>query len=237
MKKSLLLAGALLLFAGSSQAQYDYMNSIAGRWGVAGNAGYALYAMNNVNSDIDNVNNFVTSLGGSSLEKITGGLNVNASVFYGLTDYLLLGMEFGGLNAYTENEAFPGELQSYYVSGLEFGVFGKAVFPVEETFLWTLGLGLIGVTTSDAEYHLAGTGGGTLVQTYKGTAAGVKIMGGGEWFLTPYMAVGAEIGYRYAKIEEVTDRDEIARWVNGDGSNFTIDYSGPYGQGGIRVYF
>lgn len=236
MKKTVLLAGVLLLFAGSSQAQYEYMNSIQNRWGIAGNIGYALYDMNNVNTSIDNANDYVESLGGATLEKITGGLNVNGSVFYGLTDYLLVGLEFGGLQAYTENEPFPGETQAYYVSGLEFGVFGKVAFPVEETFLWTLGLGVIGITTSDAEYHLT-TSSGTFVETYKGTAAGVKFMGGGEWFLTPYLALGAEVGYRLAQITEVTDRDETVRWVNSDGSNFIIDYSGLYGQGGLRVYF
>lgn len=236
MKKTVLLAGCLLLTAVSSHAQYDYMNSVQGRWGLAGNLGYALYAMNDVNTGISEINTPIISLGGVPLEKIAGGLNFNGSVFYGVADYMLMGLEIGGLQAYSENEPFPGASQSFNLAGLEFGVFAKIAVPMEETFLWTIGFSLIAVATSEAEYYAQGAG-GTSVTTFKGSTTGFKIAVGGEWFLSPYFGLGADAGYRYAKIDEVTDRDERIRWLNSDGSNMTIDYSGPYAQGGLRVYF
>jgi hypothetical protein len=59
---------------------------------------------------------------------------------------------------------------------------------------------------------------------------------GGEFFLTRNVALGMDAGYRDARIDEIWNARGI-RVVNADGSNFSLDFSGVFAQGGLRVYF
>jgi len=235
--KRISLPSLLLMFAAgitlpqSALAQMDAMR-LGGKVGVFGNVGYALFGMQDVNDEIDLINDAITLTGGETADKIHGGLNAGGGVMIGVTDYLLVGAEANYLWANTKAKFGSSDEYKLELPGLEVGVFAKLAMPLAEQMLISVGAGL-------EYYWVMGKSSATgLDQDIKGSNLGGKVMVGGEYFLLPeFMSLGVDIGYRFAKITEVKDQEDqvIPKTLGTD--NFTVDYSGPFFLGTVRVYF
>ncbi len=62
--------------------------------------------------------------------------------------------------------------------------------------------------------------------TADGNGIGVQFLGGAEYFVKPWLSVGGELMYRYAKISELTYNDNGQTVVMNDGGRLSIDFSG-----------
>ncbi len=237
MKKIIL---TLLIFVlslpGLTYAYGDYINSVGRRYCAYGNLGYNMYSLNDVNELLDLSNAFFVLAGGTPTPKIAGGFNFTLGAAYGISDYAIVGFEYGGLTAQTENEPLPGVTQAVNIPAGEIGFFLKLALPLQNIFLLTAGAGMYNLSLLDGIYEVEDPV-AYFSDTFSGSTLAYKVMGGGEVFFNEQFSLSADIGYRIAKITEVTDASESVIWTNPDGSNFTIDFSGFFWQAGIKFYF
>ncbi len=237
MKKIILiLLFAIWTIPGSAHAYGDYINSVAQRYCAYGNFGYGMYALNDINNLLDLSNSSLVAAGGTPTPKIAGGWNFTLGASYGISDYSIAGFECGGLTAQTENQPLPGVTQAINIPAGEIGFFLKLALPIQNIFLLTVGAGMYNLSLIDGIYKVEDPV-AYFSETFSGSTLAYKIMGGGEVFCSEHFSLSADIGYRIAKINEVTDASENVIWTNPDGSNFTIDFSGLFWQAGIKFYF
>jgi len=64
------------------------------------------------------------------------------------------------------------------------------------------------------------------VRTADGSGLGVQAVGGLEYFVLPWISVGGELLYRYAKISELTYNDNGAPVLLSNGQKLGLDFSG-----------
>lgn len=62
--------------------------------------------------------------------------------------------------------------------------------------------------------------------TADGSAVGMQALGGAEYFVKPWLSVGGEVLYRYAKISELTYNDNNQTVLMNDGRKLSVDFSG-----------
>lgn len=227
MKRSalgiLMLAG--LLRPAGLQA-FDY----AGRWGLTGFGGFNTYAMGDVNDTLSQFN--------GSLNR---GYELGLGLSYGVSSRVLVTAGFGEL---FNSASFDGG--SISLPALSGSLRGDYVFPkIFEAFDLSLGGGLEydyldGSTSVDPASAAGGIkasswggGGGTpggaapsgaayVVTTCVGSTVGAQASLGLRRFVSEQFALGAEAGYRYAHIYQVTG---TTNGVSGPEKE-TVDYSG-----------
>jgi hypothetical protein len=164
-------------------------------------------------------------------EEIPGGLDVSVGVIYGLSENVLVGAEYGVLMARSQGNLTANSNFDLYVPAYEAGVFAKLALPVGDLVLFNVGAGIYTITTETAYYSTYDPIDGEVTDTFHGADWAYKFTGGAQLFLSPNLAVGADIGYRLAKINLVEDSYSFRY------PNFTLDYSGVFGRGGIFWYF
>ncbi len=62
--------------------------------------------------------------------------------------------------------------------------------------------------------------------TADGSGVGAQFLGGAEYFVRPWLSVGGELLYRYAKISEMTYNDNDQTVLMNDGGKLSVDFSG-----------
>jgi len=237
MKKFLWTGSVALLglvaWAGTGRAQtYDYLNSVAQRFSVFGNAGFNAFTMEDENQSLEDFNRVF----GTRIDTIHNGLGLDFGFQYGASDFFLVGAEYGVLYAHSKSDLGFGATYEINLPVQEWGGFVKFALPVEDAVLLTLGVGLYSLWISHGRETLSEENFESVTSEFRGTALACKLFGGAEVFLGPHFALGADLGYRIAKIREVEDETGI-RWINPDGTNFTLDYSGFFARGGLKYYF
>jgi hypothetical protein len=221
-------------------------NDVAFRIGLFGNLGYSGYAMTDENNYIDELNASSALFGGKSLDHIIGGLTGGIGMTFGFSDFFQLGLEYEGLSAQTEGPLAPSGNYSnanYVIThdtttipASESGCFIKFLAPIEDRWLLSFGLGLYSLwIDSDTEKRTFADGSSDSY-TFNGSTVATKIWVGGEYFFTRHLSLGLDAGYRFARIDEITDQYGTTVY-NGDGSNFTLDYSGPFSRATLQFYF
>jgi hypothetical protein len=232
MKKAALVVGMALIWTGTCWAQEGVWNSLDHRYGLYGCLGYAAYTMKDANAEIDRTNQFFSS----NLGKITGGLDLGLGLVYGFSDFIQVGAEIGTVTGGTKGNPVPDTTVEWNVPAYEAGLFVSLTAPLEDTFLLSLGAGIYSLSVDTASYVTDDPYFGHRSSDLRGTGLGYKFTGGAQVFLGEHLALGAELGYRLAKITELTDGGSV-KWLNADGTNFTLDYSGVFGRGGVYWYF
>ncbi len=237
MRKTLVMLAACWVMAGAAAAQMEYPNSVAKRVGIYGNLGYAQYVMGDENRWIDDLN--AAYAPSSALGHIASGVLFNLGAEYGLTDNFLVGLEVEGLSAATRGELQPGLSANFSFPATAFGGFVKAALPMGDYFLMNVGAGIYSLSVDSGRETYSSPGYLDIVDTYKGSTVEFKFSVGGDFFITPNFVVGADAGYRLAKVGELRNPALAGepKWLNPDGSNYTLDYSGPFAQAGIRWFF
>jgi tetratricopeptide (TPR) repeat protein len=142
------------------------------------------------------------------------------------SDMVQWGMEWGNIGAAVTDAA----LKKWYTDEVyETGVYLKYRIPIENRFVISLG----------AEYSLMNIYALSALSMFN---ASLKLMTGGEFFLTRNLALGLDVGYR--KAELTFERDSYGNsggWL-GEGSTTlvktyeTVNLSGVYGQLGLKWY-
>jgi len=62
--------------------------------------------------------------------------------------------------------------------------------------------------------------------TADGDGIGMQLFGGAEYFVRPWLSVGGEVLYRYARISELTYNDNDQTVLMNDGGKLSVDFSG-----------
>jgi opacity protein-like surface antigen len=71
-----------------------------------------------------------------------------------------------------------------------------------------------------------GTGSLLTVRTADGNAMGFELTAGAEYFVKPWLSVGGELLYRYAKISEFIYNDNSEPVLMANGKDMSLDFSG-----------
>jgi hypothetical protein len=84
--------------------------------------------------------------------------------------------------------------------------------------------------------------GGASFSDATGRAFGFRAGLGLEWMFKPMYGLHGSVGYRYAKISEISYEDgsgaeRIVYWVEAAQRRLQLDYSGPFVELGLRVYY
>jgi hypothetical protein len=254
MIRSVLLATALAgIFTGQALAypRYDEVqdpprlaeaygagapNDVTFRVGLFGDLGYSTYALGDENQYIDQLNADSSRSGGKSINHITGGLTGGLGMTFGMAEFCQIGFEYEGLGAYTNGTLVLGESVTISLPASEFGGFLKLVAPVEDRWLLSFGLGLYNLWIDNDTEKFTLPDGTATSNTFYGSGLATKLWMGGEFFLTHHLSLGVDAGYRFARINDVTDQNGVA-WFNSDGSKLTMDYSGPFARTALQFYF
>lgn len=219
------------------------LNDVSYRVGIFGDLGYSNYLMGDENQYIDQLNANSSLEGGQTLNHIRDGLTGGVGMTFGMSDFCQLGFEYEGLSAETSGALSPVKSTSLSptnatitVPASEFGGFIKLLAPLEDRWLLSFGLGIysLWVDNGTEKYTFAdGTGSS---YTYFGSGLATKLWVGGEYFFTRHLSLGVDAGYRFARIDEITDENGVTV-LNSDYSKFTLDYSGPFTRAALQFYF
>jgi len=212
------------------------LNDMVYRISVFGTLGYSGYALGDENQYINELNSASASTGGKSLNLINGGLTGGLGMAFGLSDFFQLGFEYEGLSAGTSGSLVPGENVTVSLPASEFGGFLKFTLPLETRWLLSFGLGLYDLRVDNGTEKYTFPDGTAASNTFYGSTAATKLWFGGEYFFIRHLSLGADAGYRFARITNVTDENGVA-WFNSDGSQLTLDYSGPFARVGLHFIF
>ena len=214
---------------------------LAGRWLVFGDAGDSAYAMTDVNAALGVRNQLMSGLGQAMAPLVAGGLTYGGGAGYWVTDYFQAGAEAESLRvgSVSGNSAIGLD---WNFPAVELGGFVRFGGFAWNRLLITGGIGVyyIGLVQAAVAFYNNGFGAPDEHYAYSGSAVGVKIMAGADYFLSDTLALGLDVGYRVADIQQVLASGEgldQALVVNDDGSRFSIDYSGVYLRGGVKLYF
>lgn len=221
-----MLISGLMLGGLFNPALADSANQLGGKFGISGNIGYNLYAMDDIYGEMAGP--------GISLD-VSSGLSFDGGVSYAITDELMIGLEAAMLQAnHTyEWDAFYSYKNEYNLPALEAVVVAKYLIPCGDNILLSVGAAA-GLLTMDGILKFGVDGYETLDTEISGSTIDIKLMAGSQIFLSPWLAWNVDLGYRMAKITEVTidSTDSIT-----DTEIESVDYTGLFAKTGISLYF
>jgi len=243
MRSRVLLTGMILglfLATGAVQAQNVSVfsrkeNDLQRKYGVQVTGGLSNYAMKDVN-DFRATSNH--ELAGNAND-VASGAGVGFAVLYRSHEnfrwtigYTQLGQDKADASWVADGNV---QLNEFTVSGSEFSVMASYMLRFGERFHISLGAGPTIVTGKlDRRYTVQS------IYDVKGKHFGFKAGAGLEFMITKGFGLYGEAGYRVAKIsrlvfENNAGEDETYEWTQG--RNMTMDFTGLYFGGGVRVYF
>lgn len=223
--------------------------SINGKFEVFGNLGYCMYAMTDINREINFINQAGMPAGGQSIDQINGGFTSGGGCAYAVMENLQLGVELGylaaqtgydsasgtnggGYSPYTRRPLANGRYYHLYLPALEAGILVKGVWPISDMILLSLGGGM------DYVYLYGRKNTEVADLTFAGYALGYKFLAGAQYFLDNWISLGVDVGYRLAKVRQIKDADgNTLKTAFDPGADAAVDYSGMIMHGGIHVYF
>ena len=201
--------------------------------------GTAYYAMGDLNRDIDRFNVSLKYYGFQTIENLNSGNEFTGGLAYWIFDYLALGVEIGYLTA--ELDSYPAPEYHYHdnIPALEMGGFVKTGTWLNHEILAGAKAGVYQLSCYGAEHEETLAGYGTYSYRYAGTDLSWKFSGYLDYFFSANLALGIELGYRWAAIHSVKTviGSQTELKTNPDGSNFQLDYSGLFALGAVKFYF
>jgi hypothetical protein len=220
-----LVLAALLLFAAATTATAGVRPWLSGSFGTS------TLAMNDVNDDIGTANTALAGTG-ASLDNITHGLNFGGALGLDVgrdwavgfaIDRLLAQSEAGTTNQSVLYDT-PGEIVRGFAR-FSFWNRGNARGYLEASAGRTRTLATLNAQSSDAGTAHAGLEGTGPAYSL---AAGMRIPSGSMF------ALSGELGYRYAKANDVKVEHEPIYNITGD--PYSVDYSGVFVRAAVTLY-
>ena len=191
--------------------------------------GGGTYAMENVNTDIHNVERQA----GIPFDEITSGYGFDIGVGMDVGSFFRLGLHFQRIQAESSLSDGVATLEYRYpASAIYVGM--AAMRPATSRLKYGIEIGL-GLTLSSGEAELSGAGLFDAKSELGGTGPYFAARGIFDIKITGMLAFSTGVGYRYAATHEMS-ADGIPITDN-DGLPFSIDYSGFEAQAGIRFFF
>jgi len=240
------------------QGEDSHPNHVGGKFGIYGQAGYALYAMGDFNNMMNASQDEITAdsqlsgFSGTTTGTLRGGLTYGGAVQYAFSNYLAIGVQGGILTAppakisrtitetyydpyrgfVTETDTASGDLS---FSAYEIGPVIRGYLPAGRRWLFNASLGLEYISASMA-FRLRETYEGVdTTINYSGQTLGGTLTLGGEFFFAPWISLGIDFGYRLADVKELKTGSLPPNVIQT--RNCSLDYSGPLAQGGLHLYF
>lgn len=231
--------GAALLFATVSAlcftppaAAQTVDEEPVGRLTVGGVIGVQLPGMDDLNANLDVVNEVLAKDKIVGVDHMNTALVTGLDVRYKLSDRISLGLQWGALNATSEIDVTLSTVRLYsrsttYQGSVYYHIPGVERF--SERLQVMAGAGILRLESGVVEWSLedrtspfvdipdlsqfSGSGKGT------GTGTGFTIQGGATYMLSGGFSVAADVGYRFAKIGELTvDPRDVEGIEEGDPS-------------------
>ncbi|MBE0566148.1 MAG: hypothetical protein IH621_09340 [Krumholzibacteria bacterium] len=214
------LAGAALACALPAAAE-PYPDRSA--WLLGLELGWAKFAMDDVNDAIGAINQ---EYGEDILSDINGGVEFSAFVGRRFSPAITAGLKFTRLDGSTDHPDPTGALEINTGANV-WGGYVHYVPPVDAGMAWGAGLDL-GVVSTTGEINLAIPAEGVETGDFGGSApaaAGYLIL---DFPGTRTVSFQGHVGYRYAKIDDVT--------LAGGPSDAVLDHSGFFARAGFRLH-
>lgn len=215
------LAGGALACARPAAAAERYPDRSP--WIMGLEVGWARFAMDDVNDAIDAINR---EYGEDILGDIDAGVVFSAYVGRRLSPAITAGLKFTRLDGSTD---YPDPTGAFEINAGAnvWGGFVHYVPPVDGGMAWGAGLDL-GVVSTTGEINLAIPAAGVETGDFGGSApaaAGYLIL---DFPGTRTVSFQGHVGYRYAKIDDVT--------LAGGPSDAELDHSGFFFRAGFRLH-
>ncbi len=212
---------------------------------LGGHYGYSTYALTSINGSIGNGNGAAAASGFSgNVPRISSGFPFSIDVRYGVWKGLGVGLDLSFLQADTSGTySYQGGTESVTEKVSSTGLSFLALYtkPLGAFNLYggagpILFLGSRDEVSVGQSWGSNHSGAGIV---YEDTGVGFGMMGilGAEYLPTDWFAVGIEGGYRYAPPAPLTAASTGQSALLSDGSPRTLDLSGVWVMGGIRLYF
>ena len=189
----------------------------------------ATFGMSDVNDDIGNVNSGLAGTG-LSMDEIHGGFGVGASGGIEFRGPFSAGVGYERLFASTDVGDFSASLK-YDLPANVYRGFAQYAFVEGPTTTWALGSAL-GIVSEAGKVTLTVTGVGSDSAHLKGSGPLVELFAAGDAWASPQLALSGSVGFRYAKVGEVTVDGNTLYTPNGD--KYTVDYTGLYARIGMK---
>jgi len=243
MRSRALLTGmilGLILVVGTVQAQNVSVFSREGdqlprKYGIQITGGMSNYAMEDVNdyrASTDHLGNQTD---------VTSGVGFGVALLYRSHESFRWTVGFNAMGqdlteaSWTNGDGSLG-INEYTVNGNELYFMGSYMLRFGERLHISLGAGPSIITGTLDRRSTAVTS----VYDIKGKSFGFRVAGGIELVITEGFAIFGEAGYRMAKMDRLVEEDadgneETFEWS--PGRNMTMDFSGIFFGGGVRLYF
>lgn len=215
--------------------------------------GYGLVNMNEVNKDLEDSENLISSAGGitNDPDKVNGGLLLEGNFKYNIGNFNLgvLGNYISSSGSFSYNDISGSFEENYDVNTAEILGLFEILFPIENSTMQPFiqiaaGIGLASAEhLGDLRLYEDPSNNISVKNTVDGNYFAGRIKGGVN-FLVNNIILELAGGYRIANAGElkgdhvengVTLEDMPVRDINGNGIEF--DYSGIFLTGGVSIIF
>lgn len=219
-----LVAALLWTSATAALASADTMRPWVGVHGSL-----STFGMSDVNDDIGSVNSSLAGTG-LAMDEIHGGFGLGGSFGVEFRGPFSAGVGYERLFASTDVGDFSGSLK-YDLPANAYRAFAQYSFVEGPTATWSLGAGL-GAVSEAGKVTLTVTGVGSDSAHLKGSGPMFELYAGGDAWANPQLALSGAVGFRYAKIGEITVDGNTLYTANGD--KYTVDYTGLFARFGLK---
>lgn len=213
-----LLVLALFAVAGTARAA-----EAAPAWGLSLDGGWATYAMGDLNDQ----------LSGSPMGSINGGGDISLSVDWKPMPALQVAIDVEDLMAYSSGSV-AGFDENLGASAMWIGPAGYWVMPFADQWNLRLGVGLGYLALVSDQMTMSGHGQYMAVD-FTGSGFGARGIVAADYYFTPHVSLGLELGYRYAVISSFQADGTTA--TKNDGSDMKLDYSGLHDKLALSYWF
>ncbi|KPJ61355.1 MAG: hypothetical protein AMJ46_01210 [Latescibacteria bacterium DG_63] len=232
--KYIVIASLLLSmpFAVQAQAQTEpAIPFLSG--GVRG--GLGSYVMSDINVVIQEINDVLLAADFDELDRFGSGPLGGGELRLRLLPYLALSMTVDYLyqSSRVELMIVGGEFLEVELVGSATPITARVLYVAKNSsnpnLVYTAGGGIsyLWLGRYKETYPGEGTGSQLLLQrTADGDALGFQVLAGAEYFVRPWLSVGGELLYRYAKISEFTYNDNSEPVLMSNGESMSLDFSG-----------
>ena len=198
---------------------------------LSGSIGGSMYAMKDVNDEVELIN---SSYAGSGVEmdEVTKGLNYGLVLGLDVNSAFSVGIGYDRLTARTEVDGASESIEYDLPSNLlrAFGRFSFKSTGKSRGFLEAS----LGRVSADATASSTATGLPPDNDNLEGSGLAAEGAGGFSYWTSPKIALVGSLGYRSAKAEDIEADGVPLQSPQGNG-NFSIDYSGVFVRLGLTL--
>jgi opacity protein-like surface antigen len=194
--------------------------------------GVGTYAMSDINVGINETNDGLLAARFDELKTFGSGPNAGGELRVLIRPHLALSAtaEYLYQSAGVDLERVGEKFMRVEVHASTVPITGRVLYVVSNSknpkLVYTMGGGISYLWLGRLKFGVPDLLYGTIYRTADGSGLGFQAVGGVEYFVLPWVSVGGELQYRYAKISELTDNFDGTPWLMSNGQKLTMDFSG-----------